>query len=45
MGFYGGNPRTILKEPVDIIMDLLNYLSFKNEYEDMFMEINKGDRT
>lgn len=41
-GYYGGDPEQILNAPVSIIIKLLNFQVFENEYESAYYDLNKG---
>lgn len=40
-GYFSGNPLTIYKTPVDIVMDTYHYEVFTREYESTLFELNK----
>lgn len=40
-GYYGGNPMMILDCPVDVVIGMLEYEDFENEYENAYIELNK----
>ena len=40
-GYYGGDPRRVLKAPVQDVLMVENYLIFGIEYEAAEVEINK----
>jgi hypothetical protein len=40
-GLGGGNPETILDMPVTTVLSMLDYSTFKGEYEATFHEMNK----
>ena len=41
IGYCGGNPESILKMPVDIVMTMLDYEAFESDYEKAYIELNK----
>ncbi len=43
-GYYGGNPQAILRAPVDIVMNIINYEAFERDYEAEYIAMTKrGD--
>lgn len=41
-GFGGGDPERVGKMRADWVVKSFQYLQFKAEYEDVFLEMNKG---
>jgi hypothetical protein len=43
-GFYGGNPQAVLRAPVNIVMNIINYEAFEGDYEAEYRAIvQRGD--
>jgi hypothetical protein len=42
-GYCNGDPEKILTMPVSIVLNMMNYEIFKDEYEKVFIEINKEE--
>jgi hypothetical protein len=40
-GYYSSNPELILKARVDIIIDLLVYENFLDDFQNAYIELNK----
>ena len=40
-GYCGGDPLKILSCPVDIVMGMLEYDTFEDDYENAYIELNK----
>lgn len=43
-GYYGGDPQKVLEAPVDMVMTLIEYTLFQNEYERISYVINSEDK-
>jgi hypothetical protein len=41
-GLWGGNPERVLNGRVDYVLAALDYKKFLNDYEEIFIEMNKG---
>jgi len=41
LGYCGGDPVKILKSPVDIVLGMLDYEAFQDDYETEYIELNK----
>jgi hypothetical protein len=41
-GLWGGDPEKVLNARVDYVLAALDYKKFLSDYEDIFIEINKG---
>ncbi len=42
-GYGGGDPEKVLGMPADMVLALIQYEKFRDDYERAFIEINKGD--
>jgi len=42
-GYFQGNPENILKAPADIVLNILHYESFENDYFEASRKMNEGD--
>jgi hypothetical protein len=42
-GYYGGDPEKVLQARVDIVLSLMQYESFRNDYQEVEYFINKPD--
>lgn len=40
-GYYGGNPQAVLQAPVTVVIGMLEYEGFNDEYENAYMALNK----
>ena len=40
--YYGGDPERVLQAPTDHVLSLLEFDNFTTEYEEVFLELNKG---
>jgi len=40
-GYYGGNPEAILQAPVTVVIGMLDYEGFIDDYENAYIELNK----
>ncbi len=40
-GYYGGDPEKVMKARADWVMKTAQYVTFKGEYEDCYLELNK----
>tara|TARA_R110000744_G_C19209653_1_gene545879 strand:- start:127 stop:285 length:159 start_codon:yes stop_codon:yes gene_type:complete len=43
LGYCGGDPVKILQSPVDIVMAMLDYEAFYDDYETAYIALNKED--
>jgi hypothetical protein len=44
LGYYGGNPDSILNAPIDIVVNILHYEQYEQDYEGAYIELNaEGD--
>lgn len=41
-GYYCGNPENVLNAPVSMILSILNYETFENDYKQTYAELNKN---
>lgn len=41
-GYGGGDPERVVQMRADWVMKMLQYEVFKNEYQDVFLEMNRG---
>jgi len=39
-GYYGGNPQSICSAPVDIVLNMLNFEKFEDDYASEHARIN-----
>jgi hypothetical protein len=44
MGYYGGNPETILDSPLDIVLSVVEFESFDMDFFRAYNELNKEER-
>jgi hypothetical protein len=42
-GYGGGDPEKVLSMPVGIVVAMLHYEQFRDEYERAFMELNRKE--
>jgi hypothetical protein len=42
-GYYSGDPEKVLQARVDIVLSLMQYESFRNDYQEVEYFINKPD--
>jgi len=42
-GYYNGSPEKVLHAPIDIILDLNEYIDFRSDYQNAFYELNKEE--
>ena len=40
-GYYSGDPEKVLQAKVDHVMLIIEYEKFNDDYQDVYMEINK----
>jgi len=43
-GYCNGDPNAILHCPVDIVIGMMEYEDFANDYEVAYIELNKEDK-
>lgn len=41
-GLGGGDPEKVGRMRADWVMKAMKYMAFQNEYEDVFVEMNRG---
>lgn len=41
-GYFNGNPNIILNSPADLVLQTYHYEMFTRQYEETFVELNKG---
>lgn len=41
-GYYGGDPEKVLNARIDHVLSILEYEAFNNDYEKVYVELNKG---
>lgn len=45
MGYYGGDPINVLNARVDMVISIMEYEKFQNDYENTYWELNKNDNS
>lgn len=43
-GYYGGNPEQILKAPVDVVLDMLDYEKFESDLNQAYKDLREQEQ-
>lgn len=41
-GYYGGDPERVMRARADLVLKAVQYVVFRGDYEDAYLELNKG---
>jgi hypothetical protein len=40
LGYYGGNPESVRKAPLDVVLQILNYENFTHDLQAAYKDLN-----